>query len=88
MLERLGLLLYWLGCVLAVVAVLLGASLMTGDFELLGSPLPPDVAKPLAWMPWVGAGLIGVLIGVTLRTSRSERSPGSIPSWPRSSTPA
>jgi hypothetical protein len=61
LLERLGLLLYRLGCVLAVVAVLLGAGFMTGEIEILGSPLSPDLAKPLAGMLWVGAALIWLL---------------------------
>jgi hypothetical protein len=61
LLERLGLLLYRLGCVLAVVAVLLGVSVMTGHLEVLGSPLSPDLAKPLAGMLWVGAALIWLL---------------------------
>ena len=77
MLERLGLVLYWLGCALAVIAVLLGVSFFTTGLDLVGY----DIGKLLALVLWVGAVLVW-LVGRWLRFILSARSTSEeAPDW-------
>jgi len=62
------LVLYWIGCALAVAAVLLGVSAFTSDADLLGWKF----GKPLAWAFWIGAALLW-FVGRWLRFNLSAR---------------